>query len=238
MNASAIIRISSAILIASAVWDSISTRPRARRMTCSPPMRTFYLIRHGETDWNRQEIMQGHTNIPLNETGLAQARRLSSLVLSLGVDMAISSDLDRAHQTALAALPFLEVAKDPRLREIHLGEAEGVPRGELEARFGAELMKKWYFSEAAAAAAEEVRLPGGESHSEARVRLHRCIVEWVNKYPGQRLAFVTHGMIMRLLAQHTTGQFRPEYRAPNCSVFEFCIERETLKLRQIFHLSD
>jgi broad specificity phosphatase PhoE len=62
-------------------------------------MTTFYLVRHGETDWNKQRIIQGQEDIPLNETGIQQAENAAKLMKSIPFDLAYSSDLMRAKRT-------------------------------------------------------------------------------------------------------------------------------------------
>lgn len=85
------------------------------------------LWRHGQTDWNLENRFQGHSDIPLNPTGVAQARRAAALLLNLRPEKIISSDLSRARQTAsaLAEITGLEVAIDSGLRETNGGNWEG-----------------------------------------------------------------------------------------------------------------
>ena len=85
------------------------------------------LWRHGQTDWNLQNRFQGHSDIPLNEEGLAQARRAAPLLRNLQPNRILSSDLTRAVQTAqtLADLIELDISIDSRLRETNGGKWEG-----------------------------------------------------------------------------------------------------------------
>ena len=85
------------------------------------------LWRHGQTDWNLENRFQGHSDIPLNNEGLAQARRAAPILKSLRPDKIISSDLIRTQQTAqtLADLCHLPVHLDAGLRETHGGKWEG-----------------------------------------------------------------------------------------------------------------
>jgi glucosyl-3-phosphoglycerate phosphatase len=98
------------------------------------------LWRHGQTIWNAERRFQGQTDIPLDETGQAQAERAARLLASLRPDLIVSSDLSRAASTAaaLARLTGLEVALDKDLRERHGGGWEGLNDAEIRARYPAE----------------------------------------------------------------------------------------------------
>lgn len=198
-------------------------------------MQTFYFIRHGETDWNRQELMQGHTDIPLNATGVAQAEQIRDLALALGIEAVVSSDLQRAVKTAELIFPHLKSQVDARLREVHLGEAEGLHRMELAFRFGTELVNRWVSHRADAMTA---KFPGGETREEALCRLEACLDDWLERHAGQRVAFVAHGMLIRLFSQRLLGFYRDGLRAPNCSVYEFARTSERTRLIQIYHACD
>ena len=95
------------------------------------------LIRHGETDWNVARRIQGHTDIPLNHTGLEQARLLAQSLADEQFDAIYSSDLGRARQTAEAVAHRLHqtVRLDPLLRERHYGEFQALTYDEARARF-------------------------------------------------------------------------------------------------------
>ncbi len=86
---------------------------------------TFFVIRHGETDWNLNGRWQGHADVPLNQVGRVQARRLADRLLRDGarIDAIYSSDLKRAWETARAVAAALDLAPrlDPSLREIDVG---------------------------------------------------------------------------------------------------------------------
>lgn len=89
---------------------------------------TFYIVRHGETDWNAKHLSQGQTDIPLNEKGEAQAKELAEELKSEHFDLAFSSDLMRAQRTAeiIALEHALEVKTSELLRERKMGKFEGL----------------------------------------------------------------------------------------------------------------
>jgi broad specificity phosphatase PhoE len=98
------------------------------------------LWRHGQTVWNAERRFQGQSDIPLDETGQAQAERAARLLAGLRPDLIVSSDLSRAAGTAapLARLTGLEVTLDKDLRERHGGCWEGLTDTEIRARYPAE----------------------------------------------------------------------------------------------------
>ena len=92
----------------------------------------FWFLRHGETDWNLRGLSQGHTDIPLNETGIAQARAAAARLRNRGIREIVSSPLSRAYDTAVMAGEALglPVEIDDDLREVCFGENEGQPQTE------------------------------------------------------------------------------------------------------------
>jgi broad specificity phosphatase PhoE len=98
---------------------------------------TILLVRHGETDWNRDRRVQGHSDTPLNETGRAQARALAEELAQTGLDAVYSSDLLRAYETAriVAESKGLDVTAIRELRERHFGTWEGMTDDEIFSRF-------------------------------------------------------------------------------------------------------
>ena len=84
---------------------------------------TFLLVRHGETDWNRENRFQGHADPPLNDVGRSQARELAETLLGEGASAVYASPLRRARETAeiIAAVLGLDVRLDPRLMEVDVG---------------------------------------------------------------------------------------------------------------------
>ena len=98
------------------------------------------LWRHGQTVWNAERRFQGQSDIPLDETGQAQAERAARLLAALRPDLIVSSDLSRASGTAaaLARLTGLEVALDKDLRERSGGSWEGLTDTEIRTRYPVE----------------------------------------------------------------------------------------------------
>ena len=95
------------------------------------------LWRHGQTIWNAEHRYQGHTDIPLDETGLAQAQRAARLLAALGPHAIIASDLSRAAETAqaLGELTGVPVRHDQRLRERSGGAWEGLTNDDIREKY-------------------------------------------------------------------------------------------------------
>jgi probable phosphoglycerate mutase len=145
------------------------------------------LWRHGQTVWNAENRFQGQTDIPLDDTGVAQAERAARLLAALRPDAIFASDLIRAAATAapLARLTGLPVTPDKDLRERHGGEWEGLDGHEIRTRYPAEF--------------ESWSPPGGETATGVADRVHGAferIIETLQ--PGTLAVVVSHGAALRL----------------------------------------
>ncbi len=189
-------------------------------------LKTVFVFRHGETDWNREHRMQGGSDIPLNENGRKQAAFLAEFFRANPVDVFLSSDLIRAHDTARIARGDLDVPIiiDPRLRETNLGDAEGMLFTEAEAKFGKELIMQWRH---VGPEYQHVRFPNGESKLEHLKRLLGALEDFLHSTPHRRIGVATHGGAIRRLIHH----MRPELREPvsigNCVTYRVLYSVET-----------
>ncbi|MFI6508031.1 histidine phosphatase family protein [Streptosporangium sp. NPDC050855] len=144
-------------------------------------------LRHGQTLWNVEHRFQGHTDIPLDETGVAQAARAASLLAALRPSMIVSSDLQRAFDTAsaLARVTGLEVRVDKELRERGGGEWEGLTREEISEKWPREFVA-W-------------EAPGGEAVADVATRVSTSVRRWAAELgPDDLLVVVSHGAAIRL----------------------------------------
>ena len=160
-------------------------------------LRTLFLFRHGETDWNREGRLQGHTDTPLNQTGLVQAQALSEILRPHRLDAVVSSDLSRARNTAqiVAEALGLPLFTDAGLRETDVGAAEGLLWSDAKTRFGEGLTERWYSD-------GDVAFPGGETGTETRIRGLAALQRFAAAQPFRRIGVSTHGAMLRQLMKH------------------------------------
>ena len=164
-------------------------------------MTELIFIRHGETDWNRQQRFQGQIDVDLNATGLAQAQRLAARLAAEPADVLISSDLARALQTAapLGQAWALQAAPVRGLREQSFGMLEGLDVPTIQTRHPA-LWQEWLTHRA------DFALPGGgESLAQFHDRVLAAVREIAHSHAGRRVAVVTHGGVLDMLWRSAQG---------------------------------
>ena len=153
----------------------------------------IYIARHGQTDWNMELRMQGHTDIPLNETGLAQAEMLAERFKHIPIDKIFSSDLCRASETAniINKHHNVEIILDEGLREVSYGHLEG--------RLASEVADQL----------TEVRrnckaMPGGEEPDAFLERI-RSSMDKVTAESAENILVVAHGCAIRAIECYFLG---------------------------------
>ncbi|MBN2469465.1 MAG: histidine phosphatase family protein [Anaerolineae bacterium] len=159
---------------------------------------TLTIVRHGVTDWNLEGRAQGHAPTPLNLEGHGQARHLAHALAADGaIDAIYCSDLLRCRQTAdpISEALGLAVRLDERLREIDLGNWQGLTRVEWEA---------WDPERYAAFAADPVNVPfpGGENRPMLARRVLAAVDDILDAHAGQHVLVVTHGGPVRAILRH------------------------------------
>jgi broad specificity phosphatase PhoE len=154
---------------------------------------TFWLVRHGQTDWNVQGRFQGQADPPLNEIGLSEARALAGQLAGQHFDALYSSDLLRARQTAeiIASATGLEIRIEPCLREINQGEWEGMLFEDIQASHP-------QIKESRKNASLTFRPPGGESLQEVISRVLPVYDEIAIKHPDGKVMVVSHGVTLAI----------------------------------------
>ena len=157
---------------------------------------TIYIVRHGETEWNQKGLVQGHTDIPLTESGEQQAQERAQSLKDVSFEYVISSDLQRAKKTAsiLVQERELPVNTSPILREQCWGSWEGYSFDKLREMFGSS------FNDFSGSNAH--RVPGVETHQEIAVRVGSFLKEIANANHGKNILVVTHGGVLKSLIFH------------------------------------
>ena len=208
-------------------------------------MTELYLLRHGETEWNRALRFQGQVDVPLNDVGHAQAMRLASRLSSVALDAVICSDLQRARQTAqpLADALGLAITPLPGLREQNFGQVDGMKIEDIQNQFPKE-WAQWIQFDA------HYALPGAESAVQFHQRVIATLGNLVTKGEGatRRLAVVIHGGVLDMIYRTAKGLSLSGPRAcliPNAAVNKILArwEGERLDLQieawaDVEHLAD
>ena len=187
-------------------------------------MLELWLVRHGVTDWNVAERIQGWSDPPLNAAGRAQAERLAPRLEGVAFDQVIASDLERARTTAALALPGAEVRLDPRLRELNYGVFDGATWADLATGALAEAAAHWRVDR------QRRRTPGGESFDDLAVRVAAFRADL--PAAGRVIAFAHSGTVNTALygvLGHPEGRgWRLEIANTGISVLRFGAERTTI----------
>lgn len=146
-------------------------------------MTNLYLVRHGETDWNRARRIQGSTDIPLNDTGRAQAATTGALLARRDWDAIVASPLSRAFETAQIIADQVGLptpSQEASLVERRYGEAEGLDYRQVDAIYPA-----------------DADVPGRETRDEVMARVVPTLLTIAADHPGDNVIIVSHGGVIR-----------------------------------------
>ena len=157
-------------------------------------MTELILLRHGETDWNRELRFQGHVDVGLNAVGLEQARRLAGRLAGVAVHHLYVSDLLRAQQTAhpVAQQLRLESVTDPALREQSFGAVDGMRVEDIKAQHP-QAWEGWLRFQ------EDYCMPGGETTRQFHARVMDVVNRLVAAHAQETLVVVTHGGVLDMI---------------------------------------
>ena len=188
----------------------------------------LYLVRHGETDWNSQRRIQGRTDIPLNDTGRAQAARTGRLLARRKWDAVVASPLSRAYETGsiIAGELGLPVpTTDERLVERNYGEAEGMDFAAMQLQFPG-----------------DTPVPGREKRSAVAARALEALMDVAHAHPEEAVVVVSHGGLIRavlrkvdpegdhgMITNGSVHSFRYEDGALSLIAFDDPIEVESIE---------
>ena len=176
----------------------------------------WFIVRHGETDWNKERRTQGHSPTLLNETGIKQAEQTAETLKNEEIGLILSSDLPRAKMTAeiIAKATGAEIIFDANLRERNWGEVEG------------KLMEEWHKTYPNTNSSYESRPPGGESLRELEERVWKNFQNHKGVHAHKNVVIVTHGGSIRtFLGKLKNWDFEKmvTHRAGNAEIFELVV---------------
>ena len=165
------------------------------------------LVRHGETQWNLENRIVGHTEIGLNPTGQRQVALLARALGEEKVDAIYSSPLRRAVETAnaIAKEHGLDVVTDDALKEVDAGELDGIAIEEVVRRYGD-------FWEAWGKGADTLRMPGGETMGELQHRAWSVTNRVVGDHPDSTVIVVSHTLTILSILTKALGMPLEDFR--------------------------
>ncbi len=204
---------------------SISIKIRSARpeppdlpLPAKPSPTRLLLVRHGQSTWNREHRIQGQLDPPLSEQGRIQAERLGRRLASRTFAAVYSSDLKRALETAelITGRNGAAPIPTPGLREVYLGEWEGLNTEQISQRFP-EAWAQW---------TREPRwdvVPGGEGEGPFEARVNAELDAILAKHEHGDVLLVTHGGVIQVALHRVVGR-------PNHGLFPFRIENASISV--------
>jgi broad specificity phosphatase PhoE len=186
------------------------------------PQRSFLCLRHGATDWNRQGLFQGRTDVPLNDDGVAQAHAAARRLQAAPPERIVSSPLVRATKTAeIAATSFARpVAIDDGIIECDFGSLEGQSIRDAMQRRGITAM----------ADLVSILPADGEAWTDVTERSLGCVSRWLDRHPNAEILFVCHDAVMQAMAQALCGGFFENHHG---TPFRFARRNDGWTLEQV-----
>jgi len=178
-------------------------------------MTRFFLVRHGETEWNRERRIQGVSDIPLNDTGRAQAAALGDILVGHNFDLIVSSPLSRADETARIIAQRLGMPAPITVADLierNYGEAEGSSGADLDLRYP-----------------PGTDIPGREDREVVTQRAIRVLHDMAIRHPHADIVAVAHGAVIRSVVDYAAPGLHKE-PITNCSVHSFSLVAGTLEL--------
>jgi len=189
-------------------------------------MTNLYLVRHGETDWNREGKYTGQSDIPLNEAGRRQAQKTAEKLREYEPQIIYSSDLMRAYETAqiISRVVSAPIMTDKRLREINQGDWEGMHVDEIKDKFNGlfKAREKDPFN---------VSSPQGETMGEVYQRVYEVLKKILADHPQDRVVITAHGVVLAIIRLMAV-------REPIDRVFEYIPENAVIHHIQMRKIND
>ncbi|MEW5951072.1 MAG: histidine phosphatase family protein [Elusimicrobiota bacterium] len=183
-------------------------------------MKRVFLIRHGETDWNKMKIFRGSSEVPLNETGRKQVKRLGKYFSNIDLELIYSSPRIRAFDTAFAVSNGkIDIVKEEGFADINRGEWEGLSHKQVKRKWPC-LYNKWF------SRPQNMKFPKGESIEAVKRRSAKSFDTAVRG--KENIAIVSHHVTLRILLCSILGlesAFFRKMELYTASVTELRLER-------------
>jgi broad specificity phosphatase PhoE len=203
-------------------------------------MTRIYLVRHGTTDWNKEEVFRGRADRKLNETGRAEARALAEYFTNIPLEAIYSSPLSRAMETAQAIgdVTGLRVISHPAFVDIDFGAWQGLPLKEVREKYS-DLYRLWRERPQA------ITFPEGENLAQVRARAWEGLQEIIQENPEKTALIISHRVVTKILLCAVLGlddshfwQIKQDTTAVNCfeytrGVFVISLINDTCHLKSI-----
>ena len=197
------------------------------------------LVRHGATSNNQENRFTGQTDVDLSSLGHCQAKAVGERLAVEPLGVIVASDLQRTRATAqmIAHYHTLSVQEDANLREMALGEWEGLAYTEVVTR-DATRLHRWQTDSANYAP------PGGEKATQVRDRVVQTLAYWQEQQPGGTIVWVTHGGVIDVLLCHLLGMDlnrRHQFHLENASITELDLNQKyavLIRLNETTHLRE
>jgi broad specificity phosphatase PhoE len=157
-------------------------------------MTRLFLVRHGRTGWNKEQIFRGTKDIPLDDVGRGEALLVGERLKEEGLRAVYSSPLARATETAEAIARFhsVEVEVMAGLNDLNFGEWEGLSQATVKKQFP-DLYQQWL------QAPHQVVFPSGEGLEAVRSRAMKVIEEIIERHPQDTVALVSHRVVLKVV---------------------------------------
>ncbi|WP_010250140.1 histidine phosphatase family protein [Acetivibrio cellulolyticus] len=194
-------------------------------------MSKIYLVRHGETDWNREDRCQGCLDIDLNSDGIKQAEVVAQRLSTEDIHLIYCSNLKRAYRTAeiIGQKTGLSITKNEGLNEIHFGDWEGLTFGEMRNRPDYNY-NDWRLSP------HTVEFPGEGSLNNVQKRVMKYVDEIISQNTGKNILIVSHGGVIKLIVLGLLGiglEAYTKFYISNTSVSIINVEKDRNYLRTL-----
>ncbi|MFC2035805.1 histidine phosphatase family protein [Chloroflexota bacterium] len=193
-------------------------------------MMEIILARHGDTEWNAEDIFRGRADIGLNETGRKQAELLAEYLSDIKIEAIYSSPLKRALRTAetIANYHQLKVVITPSLVDLNFGQWQGLSLQEVKDKHK-EFYTEWINNP------EQITIPGGESLNDIKERTISMVNEVTAKYDGS-VVMVSHRVVNKVIICALLGLDNSHFwniRQDTCGITTFIYENEQFILTKL-----